>query len=192
MFQANGRGLGIDLGLSASYKKWKLGMSVTDIGHIKWQNIDFTPTTIKFPTNYDSLRNYIQNNAKILNYFYNQSPGPDYTNQLPTKFRLGLSYQLTKGIGFSSDFVAPLNSVPGNLLKPYIAACTQINVFHYIELNVGIATESQFNYVVPVGVFVNFIGGFDFYVGTNDATAFLNNYSGHVLSAAAGIRICGF
>ncbi len=192
IFTANGRGLGVDLGLSASYKNWKLGASVIDIGKINWQNIDFVPYPLTFPTSTDSLRKYTQGNAKILDYFFQQSPGPNYTTELPTKFRLGISYRLTKGIQFASDFVAPLNSVPGNLLSPYVSLGAQINVFHYIELNIGIATEKGFSYVIPMGVFVNFIGGLDFYVGTNDAVAYLNNGSGHVLSAAAGIRVFGF
>jgi hypothetical protein len=192
LFQANGRGFGLDLGLNASYKKWKLGVSVTDIGSIKWQNIDFITTPLVFPTNYDSLRQHVQGNGKILDYFFDQSPGPDYTTQLPTKFRLGVSYKVSNGIQLASDFVAPLNSVPGNLLSPYVSVGAQVNVFHYIELNLGFATEKGFNYVVPAGVFVNFIGGIDFYVGTNDVTAFLNNESGHVLSLAAGIRVFGF
>ncbi len=191
IFTANGRGFGVDLGLSASYKRWKLGMSVTDLGKIHWQNIDFIPATLTFP-NADSLRKYVQNSAKILNYFYTQKPGPDYTTQLPTKFRIGVSYRLSKGIQLASDFVSPLNTVPGNLLSSYFSVGAQINVFHYIELNFGIATEKGFGYVVPLGVFVNFIGGLDFYVGTNDITAYLNNGGGHVLSVAAGIRLLGF
>ncbi len=182
-FTANGRGFGVDLGLNASYKKWKLGVSVINLGSIKWHNIDFNNKLLTFPTN-DSLRKLTEGNAKILDYFFNQSPGPDYTTQLPSKFRMGVSYQLSKGIVFASDFVAPLNTVPGNLLNPYVSVGAQVNVFHYIELNVGLATEKGFGTVVPLGVFVNFIGGFDFYVGTNDATAYLNNESGHVLSLA--------
>lgn len=198
LFDANGRGLGLDMGLSASYLKWKLGLSVIDLGKINWQNPEFANTGEFLPLlEGEAAEGLINNKTQIFNAFVNYSKEgyagqPNFTTELPSRFRSGLSYQLTKGITLSSDFVAPLNSVQGNLIEPYLAAGAQVNVFHYIELSAGIGTEKGFGNVVPVGVFVNFIGGLDFYVATNDVIAYIGNGNGHTLSASAGIRVFGF
>jgi len=192
MFHANGRGLGIDLGLSASYKKWKLGFSAIDLGKINWQNNSFVPASIDLPSP-DSIAKTVQNNAKIFQYFaVNQAAGPNYTTELPSKFRSGISYQLTRGILLSGDFVAPLNNVQGNLLNPYYVVGAHINFFSILSFSAGYATEKGFGNLIPAGVFLNFLGGFEVFVATDDVYAFLNQGHSHVLSASFGIKLFGF
>jgi hypothetical protein len=81
--------------------------------------------------------------------------------------------------------------VQGNLLNPYYSIGANINIFRWIGFGVGYATEKDFGNLVPVGLFVNVLYGFEVYVGTNDALAYLNP-NGHVLSGSAGIKIFGF
>jgi hypothetical protein len=195
MFHANGRGYGVDLGLSATFKKWTVGFSATDIGQITWHNNSFQPLAIRFPP-IDSITSILANNGKLFNYFVrhnasNTGGAPDYTTQLPTQFRAGISYKFSKLLTFSSDYVAPLNNVQGNLLNPYYSIGANINIFRWIGFGVGYATEKDFGNLVPVGLFVNVLYGFEVYVGTNDALAYLNP-NGHVLSGSAGIKIFGF
>jgi hypothetical protein len=197
-FTANGRGLGLDLGLSASYKRWKLGLSATDLGKITWQNPEFANTGKFLPVlDSEEMGGLLNNKSQILNAFVNYSKAgytgqPNFTTELPSKFRTGISYKLNGLITLSSDFVAPLNSVQGNLINPYLAAGARISIFSLVSIGVGIGTEKGFGNVVPLGVYVNFIGGLDFYVATNDAIAFIGNGGGHDVSASAGIRVFGF
>jgi len=191
VFMANGRGFGVDLGLSASYKKWKLGMSAIDLGKITWQNNTFLNTTVIFPA-VDTLYNIIQKNSKAFNYFTRRGNGPNYTTQLPSKFRTGVSYQMSKGILLSGDLVAPLNSVEGNLQHPYVAVGAHINLFNLMNVSIGYAGEKEFPNVVPAGVFVALMGGFEVFVATDDLLAYLNQNDGRVISAEAGIKLFGF
>ena len=196
IFTANGRGFGVDLGLSATFKDWTAGVSVTDIGKITWQNNSFQPLVLKFPP-LDSINYLFNNNGKLFNYFVshnesNTGGAPNYTTQLPTQFRAGLSYKLTRLVTVSSDYVAPLNTVQGNLLNPYYAVGANINVFRWVGVGVGYATEKGFGNLMPVGFFINVFYGFEVYAGTNDLIAYIGNSNGHVLSGSAGIKIFGF
>ncbi len=190
-FTANGRGFGVDLGLSASYKKWKLGMSAIDLGKITWQNNSFENAAVIFPA-IDTLYNIAQKNSKAFNYFTARGNGANYTTQLPSKFRTGLSYQLSKGILLSGDMVAPLNTVEGNLLHPYVAVGAHINLFNLMNVSIGYAGEKEFPNVVPAGVFVALMGGFEVFIATDDLLAYINQSSGRVISAEAGIKLFGF
>ncbi len=194
IFHSVGRGYGVDIGLSATYRNWKFGASAIDLGVINWQNNQIV--SINIP---DAMNNIISdssygliNKESIFKYLVQSGDGPNYTTQLPSKFRTGLSYQLTKGILLASDFVAPLNTVEGNIINPYVSLSTQINVFNYFDLGVGIATEKQFGYVVPAGVVLDFIGGSELFVGSNDVLAFIGNRDDHVISLNVGIRLIGF
>lgn len=193
---ANGRGYGVDLGLSATYKKWALGVSAIDLGQITWQNNSFQPFPAKFPPG-DSLYDDFQNNAKILNYFIDHNASntggqPNYTTQLPSQFRTGISYKVGRLLTLSSDFVAPLNNVEGNLLSPYYAVGAHFDLFRIVGLGIGYATEKGFGNLLPMGIFINVFYGFEVYVGTNDAFAYISNSTGHVLSGEAGIKLLGF
>lgn len=188
---ANGRGYGIDLGLSISYKKWKLGASAIDLGKITWHNNSFVNSTVEFPA-VDSAAEVIKNSAKAFQYFTTRGVGNDYTTQLPSRFRSGISYQLTRGIALSGDFVKPLNTVEGNLLYPYVAVGAHINIFRIMSVSVGYAAQKEFPNAVPVGAFFNLVGGLEMFVATDDLIAYLNPNNGRVLSVEAGIKLFGF
>jgi Family of unknown function (DUF5723) len=197
IFKANGRGFGTDLGLTATYKKWALAVSANDIGKITWHNNSFGPYVVNFPP-LDSIPILFKNNADILKRFYHQPSSdntggfPDYTTELPTQFRAGLSYQVGKILTLSSDFVAPLNNVQGNLLAPYYAVGAHFDFWRYFGVGIGYATEKGFGNLLPMGIYLNILFGVEIYVGTNDAFAYINNQTGHVLSAEFGVKILGF
>jgi len=191
-FTASGHGYGVDLGLSASYKKWKLGVSAIDLGKITWQNNRFVNTAVQFPAA-DSATSILANNSKVLQYFTARGTGPNYTTQLPSRFRSGISYQPLRGWDLSADFVAPLNKVEGNLLAPYIAFGTHIRIAHAMSVSIGFANEKGFPNAVPVGVFLSLLGNFQVFAATDDLLAYLNpGDAGRVISAEAGIKLFGF
>jgi len=204
-FEANGRGYGIDLGLSATYKKFKFAISAIDLGKITWQNnYYFTPYSKK---NVDSIENALLNQAKnggsvtvgnssnpiqnVLQYIGYQKAAPNFTTQLPSKFRTGVSYEPISSIILSADFVAPLNTVQGNILNPYYAAGLHIKFFQIFAFSVGAASEKGFGTIIPAGFFLN-MGGAEIFVATNDVFAFVNNSTSHVISASFGIKLFGF
>jgi len=195
IFHANGRGYGVDMGLSVTYKAWAVGFSATDLGSITWHNNSFAPLAIKFPPA-DSIVSLLSNNANLFKYFtthYSSNTGgaPDFTTQLPSQFRAGISYEVGRLLTLSSDFVAPLNQVYGNLLNPYYAVGAHLNLYRIIGFGAGFATEKDFGNLIPCGLFINVLYGFEVYVGTNDLLAYLGS-SGHVLSGSAGVKIFGF
>lgn len=195
IFTANGRGYGVDLGLSASYERWKLGFSVIDLGQITWHNNSFQNAPDQFPTSESQVISELNNNASIFNdiVYYTHLPEPDYTTQLPSQFRAGLSYECGRFLMFSSDFVAPLNTVPGNLLNPYVGVGVHLQLFRIFGLGLGYATEQGFGNLVPCGIYINILYGFEVYAGTNDLLAYVGSFSGqHVLSGSAGLKIFGF
>jgi len=196
VFTANGRGYGVDLGLTATYKKWAFAVSATDLGKITWQNNSFNPYTLHLPPT-DSFPILFNNNEKILNYFLNHNPSntggaPNYTTELPSQFRTGISYRVGKILTLSSDFVAPLNNVQGNLINPYIAVGAHFDFFRYFGVGIGYATEKDFGNLLPLGIYINILFGIEIYVATNDAFAYINNQTGHVLSGEAGVKLLGF
>jgi hypothetical protein len=202
LFNNTGHGYGIDLGLSATYKKWKLGFSVIDLGKITWQNNQLITTNALTPNELNTaLLEIIQdtngglNETKaenqILKDFVNTGHGPDYTTDLPSKFRSGISYQVSHGILLSSDFVVPLNKVSGNLINPYWSVGAQIHFFNILDFSVGYVTEKSIGNFIPVGIFLSTVGSTQLFIATNDITAYLSNSTGHEVSLAFGIRVFG-
>jgi hypothetical protein len=194
IFHAVGRGYGVDMGLSATYRNWKFGVSAIDLGVITWQNNQILSISVPSAMNQiitDSSEGLL-NKESIFKYLVQPGNGPNYTTELPSKFRAGLSYQVSKGILLDGDFVAPLNNVAGNIINPYVAVSSQINVFNYFDLGIGIATEKQFGYIVPAGLVLNFISGSEIFVGSNDILAFIGNRNDHVISLNVGIKLFGF
>jgi hypothetical protein len=121
-----GKGLGIDLGLSAQLNNvWSFGFAITDIGSISW-----TKNVAKYSSNSaivlrditdkeetDSLKDAITGKGEYVN---------NFSTSLPTALRMGAAFQLDKYldgnfpgtmlIGF--DYNQGFNDQPGNSTVP--------------------------------------------------------------------------
>ena len=185
LFSAPGHGMGLDLGTSATYKKWRFSMSVTDIGAIKWQNnqmvaIDTTMPTLS-STSYGI--NSWQNASFPISSVMHFEPGPDYTTYLPTKFTMGADFRPIKKLEFSSDIVCPLNRATGNIPHPYISFAGEVFGILNVDINAGVAFSS-YGTAVPMGFF---IGPAKMYIGTADILSLLGRNKNTNLSAVVGV-----
>jgi hypothetical protein len=113
-----GTGLGFDFGVAAAYDKvWRFSLSITDIGKINWDqntaeysgNGNFSLTDLTDSTQRQNLQDTIKGKGHATSGF---------TTDLPTAFRLGVSYNLTQYIPGSMllalDYNQGFNNVPGN------------------------------------------------------------------------------
>lgn len=169
-FNTPGHGYALDLGLGAKYKHWKFGLSVTDIGSIRWTHA----SVVNGDTNMAPVRNGndLISELKTGTLAGTQAAG-DYTTSLPTDVRLGASYKWSNKLTFSSDLIAPLNKLPGELQGPYFAVGAQWKTTKVVTLTTGIATAQYYGWGIPLGAILNATPHMQFYVGTTDITSYV-------------------
>jgi Family of unknown function (DUF5723) len=184
-FSSPGHGLGIDLGLSAKYKLWKFGISVTDLGFVRWtQNRkESLDTTIAQLEASGLSVNSIYSTSIPFTDILQNSPAPDYTTNLPTQLRLGADYEPEKMFEFSSDLVFPLNKALGNLPDPYMVVAGEVHAPKGFDFNMGIEA-SALGVGIPMGIF---LGPLKLYVGTGDIFSLLGFNKNSNLSLVVGI-----
>ena len=171
MTNAPGHGFGVDLGRRATYDKWKFGLSITDLGFVKWKN--------NYKVSIDtSIAQLIANNPNFATIDYTSvpisdivqyGPGPDYTTSLPTKLKIGADFRPVTMFEFSSDIVFPLNKALGNIPYPYYVLAGEVHGPLGFDVNLGVAASS-YGIGIPLGVF---LGPTKIYVGTGDILSIL-------------------
>ena len=179
-----GHGIAADIGVSATYKKWRFGISATDLGSIVWRQSSFTvaDTTIFGLNSLTKVINKLDSN-KVADF----SKTTNVTMSLPSKLRFGASYQLNNRVRFSSDIIFPLNNVPGNLAGPYFALGTDIGIWKILIINLGVATTTYYGTSVPLGVSLCIGHAVQFYAGTSDILTYLGKVNNGNVSAAFGM-----
>jgi len=179
---APGHGFGVDIGASMAYKKWKFAVAATDIGSINWTGTHATLNDTAVAERIINDRGD-SNSSNIKNYI--QSNGEKFTTVLPSKFRLGASYELNKLLTIASDVILPMNNVVGNLIGTYYSVAGHLTPFKAITFDAGIATAKNYGTVVPVGV--AFGHKVQVYFGVNDILTYLGKTKNTDLSAAFGL-----
>ncbi|HTB08150.1 MAG TPA: DUF5723 family protein [Bacteroidia bacterium] len=189
IFPNNGKGSSVEFGASASYNRWKFGMSVTNLGSITWTNVQkstvYTPSGIV--GNITDIGGFI-GSMQDGSMAGKTEPAPDYTTTLPEKLRLGASYKLNSHFLFSSDFVMRLNNVPGNLIGPYYAIGAQISTLKFLTVCTGLATTEGYGISMPLGLDCAFFKHhWEVYLGTVDLFGSLQLFNDDNLSAVFGM-----
>lgn len=187
--KAPGHGIGFDLGLGASWGKWKFGWSATDLGSIKWQGgytvtADTAVASIKYGSDFI-------NELKTGTLTGSQA-APAYTTSLPAKMRLGASYKLNNIFLLSSDFVLPLNHTNDNLTGPYFALGGNIKVSKMLLISTGFTGTTGYGVAMPVGVTITANPNVQFYAGTTDAASYVHLRKNNNLSFAVWAVRCNF
>jgi hypothetical protein len=178
---APGHGVAFDLGLGASWKRWKFGWSVTDIGSIKWKNTMTTSgdTNVAPITHGSDLIGQLKNGTLA-----GSRPAPDLITELPSKMRMGASYKLNSRFLFSADVIVPLNKTEYNLSSPYFALGAHANMYKYITLFAGLDYTNSYGVCLPIGATFNATRHMQFYLGTTDITSFVFKATNANVSAA--------
>lgn len=179
--KAPGHGIGFDLGLGASWGKWKFGWSATDLGSVKWRggyvaSGDTAVASIKYGSDFvNELKTGTLNGSKV---------AEPYTTSLPAKMRMGASYKLNKRVLLSSDFVIPLNNSPDNLIGPYFSIGGQLGINKYLLLSLGFAGTTGYGVGMPIGLTISATRHIEFYAGVVDAASYAHLRKDNNVSAA--------
>jgi len=170
LFSGPGHGYAFDLGLSAIYRRWKFGLSATDLGSITWKE--------GFVTIHDTTIYQIRHGSDFWNELTNGAlagsvPAPSYSTTLPEKLRAGVSFQWTPEFIVSGDFIYSLNTSPIGPNAMYGAVGAQIKVIPHVAIWTGFATAQTYGWGIPLGFTFTVGKHIQFYTGTNDISAFI-------------------
>jgi hypothetical protein len=177
-----GKGYSLDLGLSATYKKWAFGVSVTNIGSINWTGTKATLNDTSIVRKI--IESQIDSNSNSLNNLFETS-STTFTTVLPSQTRLGASYALNKFFTFASDIVIPLNNAPGNINTPYFSAATCIHPCKILYFDAGFSTAKGYGVAMPLGI--GFGHRVQTYLGVNDLFSYLGKSKNSDLSFVLGL-----
>jgi hypothetical protein len=192
LFNNTGTGYGVDLGLSAVYKRWKFGVSATDLGALNWTHNTLTAIDTNMPklnpgnngiNSWSSIGNFAFADNSIMTF----RPGPDYSVPLPAKLRTGVSYIINKWVTVSSDVVFPLNNVIGNIETPFYSVAGQITIFKTLMICTGLAGSQVYGFDVPFGITFSLKNFIQFYIATSDITTYFGRTNNPNISAAFGL-----
>lgn len=179
-FNTPGHGYAFDFGLSAKYKHWTFGLSVTDIGSIKWKqgSVVYGDTSVATIRHGSDFINELKNGTV---------PGSvaasSYSTSLPTDIRGAASYKVNKKVLLSSDIIYPIVRVPYGLAGPYFALGAELKASKLITLSAGFATTQNYGWGIPLGVTFNATHNIQFYLGTADITSYLGKQNANVSAA---------
>ncbi len=184
-FSSPGNGMGIDMGLSATYKLWKFGVSITDLGFVRWtynRKIGLDTNVSQLEKEFEGT-NLSYNSTVPVTDILEYTPGPAYTTYLPTQLRLGADYRPVSLLEFSSDLVFPLNKQPGNIPDPYMVVAGELHGAMGFNFNMGLEA-SAYGAGIPLGVF---LGPLKLYIGTGDILSILGVNKNPDISLVVGI-----
>lgn len=192
LFNNTGSGVAADIGISAVYKKWRFGVSATDLGSIYWQHNTLTAIDTNMPrlasnnfgiNSFGSSSDFSLANNSIMNF----RPGPDYSVALPSKLRFGAAFEATNRITISSDIVFPLNDVLGNIQFPFYAAAAQFQIIKYVYVSTGFCGNQTYGFEMPLGICLGLKNYIQFYLATSDILTYLVKNNNPNISAAFGL-----
>ncbi len=184
-----GKGFGIDLGTTLKTGIFSAGISLTQLGSIKWKSnvyqiADFTIDTVDF-TGLDSTM--FNSNINLVS----MSGAALVKEALPTKLHLGLSVEPIENLRAGLDLTIPLNDAAGNLSKPYLGLGGEYTLFNFLTVSSGVTMGGNYRVNVPFGIRI-FIGknqkGYEFALATRDITTFLGAKRPNLSIGLAALR----
>jgi hypothetical protein len=188
-----GKGMGYDFGVSVEInEKLKIGASITDIGSITWDgnvykaddDTLFSLKTAGFNSYnlFNEADNFVGDNG-----IFNWSGVTSVKTNLPTKMRLGASYELIEDkLNMGVDIVSPMNQVSGNFEKMLIAYGVDFKILKWATISTGFYSGGNYGFNIPVGLTVNTpSGSWEAGIASRDAVTFFTN-NNPTLSLAFG------
>ncbi len=187
-----GTGWGMDVGVTVRYQKFSLGMSVVDIGQIQWDgNVFVAKDTIlngMSSTGFDSY-NIFEEAPKITgegNYFKWEGLNAS-ASSLPSRFRVGGSWEMSSKWRFGADAIFPFNSAAGALGEPLISAGADWRPLVWLRVGAGIAGGGEMGFTMPIAAtFSLFDGVWELGFQSRDLVTYLTEDS-PVMSLVIGV-----
>lgn len=164
-YQHIGNGWSIDLGVTAKLRRLTVGISVVDIGQMVWTgNVFQAKDTILngvVSTGFSSY-NIFEEAPKITgegNYFTWDGLN-SRTTTLPSRLRIGASYEWSKQWRFGFDVIYPVNTEAGSLGQPIVSAGADWQPELWIKAGIGMGGGGNMGVFIPVGITFSLFHGF--------------------------------
>ena len=196
IFPSVGGGTAFDLGLGVGVGKVKITLSALDMGKITWnKNVliahdTLMPDTSQFDfTGLDSWSvaqqaNEMFNDSGIIQF----KPGPDYSTDVLSKFRVGIGYQITPKMIAGADLVLPITNNPANLDNAFFAIGTEVALASNFSFSFGLSGNSNYGLSLPIGLtFGRLFKIFQLRIATNDILTYIGNGNNPNVSLAISL-----
>ena len=196
LFPSAGGGTAFDIGAGIGIGKLKISFSAVDIGSIRWnKNVliaqdTLLPDTSQF--NFQGVNSWDM--TQYANNMFNDSgivkfkPGKPYTTQLPSKFRFGIGYQLSRRMIVGADMVMPMSDNPTNLESAFFAVGTEMTVANNFKFAFGFSGNSTYGFSVPMGVtLANLFHFMEVGIATNDILTYFSHGSNPNISLSLSL-----
>lgn len=152
-----GSGFGFDVGVSASLgENWRLSVSLTDVGKIKWDK-NAAQFTAEGTIYIDDLSDDAQRDS-LKDKFVGKSKKIDsFETDLPTALRFGITKYFSKSFTAAFDYNLGFNNMPGNSTKGRFSVGVEWMPFEFkMNLRSGFSFGGLYGFGWAAGI------GFDF------------------------------
>jgi hypothetical protein len=163
-YQHIGNGWSTDLGVTVNLGRMTVGMSVVDIGQIIWNgNVFQAKDTILngvTSTGFSSY-NIFEEAPKITGdgYYFTWDGLNSKTTTLPSRLRIGGSFEWSQRWRFGLDVIYPLNTEAGSLGEPIVSAGADWQPEVWMKVGVGLGGGGNMGVFVPIGVTFSLFNG---------------------------------
>jgi len=190
-----GRGHGFDLGLSAEIIKIvKVGLSITDIGAMRWTEnlLQGQDKGFLLPSDPESASKYDFEHAhdlakRIIDSAIVYAPVSELKTSLPTRLRAGVGVKIGNKVEVGLDYVAALNDAPGNITEDFIGLGVDVKPTPFTRFSSGISAGAGDKMNLPLGfAFVTPV--YEFGIATRDITASFSGKNPGVSLAVGFLR----
>jgi len=152
-----GTGVGFDVGATVVWDRLSVGLSVVDIGRIVWDgNVFQAKDTILnglSSTGFNSY-NIFEEAPKITGEgaFFSWDGLGQASSDLPTRLRLGASWEWTSRWTFGFDAIFPFNRAAGALGEPLVTAGADWRPLPWLKAGFGIGGGGNMGVFLPASV----------------------------------------
>jgi hypothetical protein len=181
-----GKGFGIDVGATASYKnQFFAGISITDIGSMKWEgnlvklNDGIFDSLINF-TGIDEAAIYSELQSLLnANGLFDWSEQAEIKQSLASQLRIGGSVRIKEKVEVGLDIIQPFNKQPGSMQRTTFAAMVNVIPIHAIKISTGLIGGGITDANIPLGISFSFLPehAWQLSLGTNDIISLLTQKS---------------
>lgn len=159
-----GQGYGADVGVTFKSKSFSLGVSVVDIGEMRYDgNVFSVADTLVNGIGTTGFGNYnlFEQAPKLSgegNYFV-WSGLTETRVKLPTRMRLGGSYTLARRFSIGFDMTAPLSEVGTNPRNLFMTAGMSFRPFAWLTIGTGVGSGDGMEIFIPGTITFSLLGG---------------------------------
>ena len=193
--QPVGKGHGFDLGLNAEVGKLlRLGLAVTDLGHLTWTGNLLTADDQKLARlrsagvgSYDFLKEATEIFLSGTDSLFQYNATSARRASLPTRLRAGAGLRISEFLETGLDVTLPLNNVAGNLISPFVGVGVDYKPRRWLRLSSGLSGGAGYGLSLPLGLTVattHYEGG----ISTRDVPGLFSQQNPYVSVAAAFLR----